>query len=141
MKVLLKHPGKPYEFAEIDNTLEAMQKTVGGHIEVVTLRNGMVLVCDEEGRMKNKALNAMVRATDSLQDIVGTFFVCKVAGDEFDGLDDKWNADELAGKFNRSRKWVFQSKWGISYKLNYDFLVGLDALGYQLKLVKKEEQQ
>lgn len=96
MKVLLKHPGMPYEFAEIDNTLEAMQKTVGGYIETVTLRNGMVLICDEEGRLKNKAPNVIVRATRTAEDICGTCFICKTAGEEFAGLGDEQDAEKLA---------------------------------------------
>ena len=86
MKVIVKEPGKPYHFEEIENTLEAMQKTVGGYIETLRLRFGLVLICDEEGILKNKEPNAVVRASGSLHQIAGTFIVCHVNGEEFAGF-------------------------------------------------------
>lgn len=39
-------------------TLEETQAMVGGYIEVVHLDNGYILVCDEEGRLKDLMGNA-----------------------------------------------------------------------------------
>ena len=51
MKVIIKEPGEPIgHFAEIDNTLEAMQEIVGGYIETITFP-GFVIVCNEEGKL------------------------------------------------------------------------------------------
>ena len=101
MKVLLKKVGQTYEFAEIENTLEAMQAVVGGYIECLTLKNWLTLVCAEEGRLKNKEPNAVVRtATKSPQQIVGTFFVCQTAGGEFVGFNDILEAEQLAASFS-----------------------------------------
>lgn len=102
MKVLVKEPGKPYEFREIEKTLEAMQAIVGGYIEVISLRwAGTVLVCDEEGCLKNYEPNAVVRtATKSPQQIVGTFFVCQTAGGKFVGFNDSREAGMLAATFS-----------------------------------------
>lgn len=102
MKVLLKKVGQTYEFAEIENTLEAMQAVVGGYIQVISLRPvGLALVCDEEGRLKNYEPNAVVRtATKSPQQIVGTFFVCQTAGGEFVGFNDILEAEQLAAAFS-----------------------------------------
>lgn len=53
---------KPYELPqliEIDNTLEAKQKVVGGYIEVVYLHNDtdVLLICNEEGKINGLKLN------------------------------------------------------------------------------------
>lgn len=40
-------------------TLEEAQSMVGGYIEVVHLDGDNVLVCDEDGRLKNKERNEM----------------------------------------------------------------------------------
>ena len=101
MKVLIKQPGKPYEFGEVENTLEAMQSIVGGYIQTVNLRCGLVLVCDEEGRWKNKTWNAVVKAHRGVQQIVGPFFVCKWTGPEFTGFEeDSPSANQLAAAFS-----------------------------------------
>jgi hypothetical protein len=119
VKVLIKEPGKPYEFRDIEKTLEAMQAIVGGYIEVITLRNGLDLICDEEGRLKNKEPNAVVRtATKSPQQIVGTFFVCRTNGEEFAGFDeDSPDAEQLAAAFSvyefgeyQRKKWLPSGK-------------------------------
>lgn len=53
IKVIIKQPGqKPY-VTHISNSLENLQKTVGGYIEMVNLGPGAVLLCDEDGRRKN----------------------------------------------------------------------------------------
>lgn len=57
ISVLIKEPGKDAYRAEIDNTLESLQSEVGGHIEAVTIADGLVLICDEEGKLKNKPAN------------------------------------------------------------------------------------
>ena len=51
MKILIVEPGKhPYE-AEINCSLESLQKTVGGYIEAIYPFEDMVaLVCDEESK-------------------------------------------------------------------------------------------
>lgn len=59
--VFIARPETDYlEQAEIDNTLETMQKIVGGYIETVTLSNGIVLICNEEGRLKGLKPSARI---------------------------------------------------------------------------------
>lgn len=57
ISVLIKEPGKDAYRKDIDNTLEALQREVGGYIEAVTIADGLVLICDEEGKLKNKTAN------------------------------------------------------------------------------------
>ena len=38
-------------------TLRQMQEIVGGYIQIIPTTNGEMLVCDEEGKLKDKKLN------------------------------------------------------------------------------------
>lgn len=70
------------EYIDIPNTLEALQKEVGGYIETVTLSPGCVMIVDEEGRLKDKPFNR--KASDlSGVDIVGDALIVGVEGEEF----------------------------------------------------------
>lgn len=71
-------PNKKPEMVTIDNTLEAMQRIVGGYIQVVKPWGGdVVLVCNEEGKVLNLPINKLVvDGTGRVFDvIVGTFFL------------------------------------------------------------------
>lgn len=51
LKILYKEVGKKPKVMEIDDTLEAKQKLVGGLIEVVPYKDNMLLICNEEGKI------------------------------------------------------------------------------------------
>ena len=57
MLAIIKHPGEPAKRIEIDNTLKALQKAVGGYIETVTLFEDVTLICNEEGRLMGLPYN------------------------------------------------------------------------------------
>ena len=64
-----------------DFSLEELQTIVGGYIEVVSLRDGRLICCDEQGKLKGKDFNT--RATYILQAampthdfVVGDVLVC-----------------------------------------------------------------
>ena len=57
IKVIYIEPGRDPEFRTINNTLEAMQILVKGYIEAVTVASDMVIVCNEEGRLRNMPYN------------------------------------------------------------------------------------
>jgi hypothetical protein len=79
MKVVVMKPDALPDVQDIPNTLEALQELVGGYIEVVELADGLVVVCDEEGRLKGKPYCA------TLGDVqfVGTIALVGTAGCEF----------------------------------------------------------
>ena len=56
ISVLIKEPGKTPRHVHIGNTLSNLQNTVGGYIETVTLRSDLVVICNEEGRLKRLPL-------------------------------------------------------------------------------------
>lgn len=57
IKVVYIEPGRDPEFRTVNNTLEAMQILVKGYIEALTVSNDMVIVCNEEGHLRNMPFN------------------------------------------------------------------------------------
>lgn len=84
INVITKKPGQMFRAAQIKNTLEALQAEVGGYIETVTfdsaLKQGhLVVICDEEGRLKGYEPNCQIGGVD----FCGPIIICGVDGDEF----------------------------------------------------------
>ncbi len=79
IKVIIKQPGRVPYVTNISNTLENLQKTVDGYIETVTLCSDLVIVCNEEGRIRGLPHNCKVCGVD----FVGTVVFAGVDGDEF----------------------------------------------------------
>ena len=81
--VLIKEPGKLANLEPLfDNTLEAFQKAVGGYIEAVTIRDDLVLICNEEGRLLGLDPNVVINGIE----FVGPVIVAGVKGDEFSSI-------------------------------------------------------
>ena len=57
IRVLVKEPGKPSEVREIENTLEAFQAIVGGHIEALRIRDDLCCYVNEDGKLLNMRPN------------------------------------------------------------------------------------
>lgn len=74
MKVVICEPGQYARIAEIEPTLTAEQKVVGGLIDCVyPWPNDMAaLVCNDEGKLNGLPLN---RALEDYDVIAGTFFI------------------------------------------------------------------
>lgn len=79
MLCIRKEPNKAPEIVQVENTLEALQKEVGGYIETVTIASDAAIICDEEGRLKGKSDNCSILGVD----FVGTILVVGVSGEEF----------------------------------------------------------
>lgn len=72
-RILLFRVGQSPEIRLIEDSLEAMQKTVGGMIEMVNLEHGVDLVCNEEGKLLDLDPN---RYLPRLGDVIcGNFFL------------------------------------------------------------------
>ena len=86
MKILIVEPGKhPYE-AEIDSSLESLQKTVGGYIEAIyPFEDMMALISDEEAKLKSDTQWNRILSEDIIK---GTFFLCGIEGENFFDLPD-----------------------------------------------------
>lgn len=85
IKVIVKDPEKPARVVWISNTLENLQKTVGGYIETVTMSTDAVIICNEEGNLLGLPHNCRFCGCD----FVGTIIVAGVDKDEFCSLSDE----------------------------------------------------
>ena len=80
MRVIIKNPGeKVGHFEEIENELIPMRKIVGGPIETVYLGRGLVMVVNEEGKLRGLPVSFKTE----YDIIVGTAVICGQCGDEF----------------------------------------------------------
>ena len=95
IKVIVKRPDETYgHVTRISNTLENLQKTVEGYIETVPLTTKDVIICNEEGKLKNLPRNIrMYGDTVYSETLVGNIIVAGVSGDEFSDINisfDDW---------------------------------------------------
>lgn len=91
MKILVVEPGKKPKPQEIDDSLKAMQKQVGGLIQALyPFEDHVALICNDEAKLLNLPMNRALRDDNgSVYDIVyGTFFLCSAPpdGDSFESL-------------------------------------------------------
>lgn len=89
IKVVMLEPERETYIAEIDGSLQGMQKIVGGLIEAVyPFDEEVCIVCNEEGKITGLPLNRAVKAEDGtiLDIIAGTAFLCDCSGENFASL-------------------------------------------------------
>lgn len=99
LKVIVKSPSDVYgRYEEIENSLEAMQKVVGGYIETIPVSGKTILVCNEEGKLKGLEPNLPYYGDV----IVGTVFLCDIKG--ADMVDISMSLDEWRGIVEEQRR-------------------------------------
>lgn len=83
MRVLVVEPERRPEVRDIDDSLKAMQKIVGGLIQPIYLDDSVALICNDEGKLMNLTANRGLRDKNGqIYDIVfGTFFLCGAHAD------------------------------------------------------------
>ena len=86
MRILMKEPGKDPHVMIIPNNLDVLQQLVDGYIETHTLTDGLVMIVDEEGKLKNKRPNFRVAALDDT--IVGNAIFCGEDGENFTDIGE-----------------------------------------------------
>lgn len=74
---------EPYA-ANVSDSLEALQKIVGGYIGKVTVRKDVVMLCNEEGLLMKLPKNRSF----FLSGIRGDCLICGVDGEEFASLSE-----------------------------------------------------
>lgn len=85
LRAVYVEPNKPAYETEIENTLKALQRAVGGYIEAVSISGGISLVCNEEGKLDNLPGNRRIG-----NDIIAGAFVIVGNGEEdFRSLTDE----------------------------------------------------
>lgn len=77
-----KRPGCPPRSVWVSNTLENLQRNVGGLIETYTFATDMCVICNEEGRLLGLPYNCTIAGVD----FVGDILLVGVKGEEFADL-------------------------------------------------------
>lgn len=80
IKVIIKNPEDEIgQMVYIENKLEDLQKAVTGYIECVTIARDLVILCDEEGRLKHRPFNCEILGAN----FVGPVVLAGINGEEF----------------------------------------------------------
>lgn len=79
IKVIIKEPGKKPRSTNISASLENLQKTVGGYVEMVRLTADCVVLCDEDGISKHNRYTCNICG----HKFAGTIILCGTDGEEF----------------------------------------------------------
>lgn len=84
IRAIIKRPDEKYgHVTNISPSLKNLQKTVDGYIETLTLAKGLVLICNEEGKLRGLESNFRIGEGMFAETIVGTVAVVGAEGDEF----------------------------------------------------------
>lgn len=108
MNVVLVEPNKEARIVKIDNTLKAMQGTVGGYIEAVyPYDDNVAIVCNEEGKIAGLPLNRALKDADGkVYDVIaGTFFIAGLTEYNFGSLTEE-QTDFFLAKFKQPEMFV-----------------------------------
>lgn len=85
MKIVVKRVGQLPEVREIENELHALQEIVGGDIEPFRVFNGVLCICNGDGKYLGLKPNFIY-----LSDVIcGDVFFCSVDRDDFASLNEK----------------------------------------------------
>ena len=97
MRVIFCEQGEPARAVEICNELEEMQSIVGGLIEIVPVIDGIAMVCNEEGKLRDDLKpNRFVWLNERNEVIYGNFFFCGADGKELIDVPEHFEAILLA---------------------------------------------
>lgn len=82
IRAIVKNPREAYgHLTEIENELSALQRIVGGYIEVIRYKN-LLIICNEDGNLRRLEPNLYLSKTL----LVGTIIVCGKKGEEFSNV-------------------------------------------------------
>lgn len=86
MRCIVKRPDELYgHMTNITPSLENLQKLVQGYIEAVPLQEGVIILCNEMGKIQGLDWNIPHPHTNH-DILVGTIIVCGVKGEHFVSL-------------------------------------------------------
>ena len=75
--------------SSVNAELKAMQQAVGGHIETVRLKDGGIMIVDEEGLLKQYPRNDLASIICG-HHVYGTALIVGVDGEEFDDVPQQY---------------------------------------------------
>lgn len=91
LTVLVVEPEKKPYVKEISSSLDSLQKEVGGFIEAVyPFEDPVVIICDDEAKLKDSQPNRALRGDDGkIYDVVaGTFIMAGLGESDFTSMSD-----------------------------------------------------
>ena len=93
IKVIIKRPEEQYgHVTHISNTLENFQRNVDGPIEAITVKPGVILIVNEEGKLREDFVpNFNIRSDTIFDTIYGTAVVVGADGEEFGDVPLSYN--------------------------------------------------
>lgn len=108
MRIIACKVGCPAKIEDLYKNLHYMQEFVGGYIETVTSLSGYVLVCNEEGMLRNLPQNPVMDYYRSIMmnwpDFIrGNYFITFRADDDFTDVPDNEETRELLRLLNLER--------------------------------------
>lgn len=88
MRVVIKHPSYPAFEADIPNNLKVLQSIVDGNIELLEFENGVDVLVDESGAIKDKCCNIVhqFEGVDYGCPLYGSTIFCSTDGEDFASL-------------------------------------------------------
>lgn len=86
ISALSKRVGEPPRHVNVSNSLKALQAAVGGYIETVTIAADLVILCNEEGRLRGLPYNCTICGVD----FVGDILIVGRDSEEFADLPLSW---------------------------------------------------
>lgn len=89
MKVLIKNVGENTKIADIENDLQSLQNLVEGYIEALPLTKDVLLICNEEGKLKGLPVNFNIVINGKIESIVGNVFFVGKNDSDFDSLTNE----------------------------------------------------
>lgn len=92
--VVMRDPRKPYIAGPVENELEAFQHLVGGYIETLKICKDVLLVIDEEGKLKGDEINFAIGRGMARDLIAGTAVFTGIDEGEF--VSCPYRAHEIA---------------------------------------------
>ena len=108
IKVFMKRPGDPPFSTWISNTLQNLQRNVGGPIEVVRMPGNLIIICNEEGKITGELPNCLFGG----EVFAGTIIFAGVDGEEFCDVPMEWK------DFKKDFGWLFDKK--LNEEIAYD---------------------
>ena len=110
MKILLIRPMEVPKEMEIEDSLEKMQRLVGGYIqEIMPFDDDVALVCNEEGKFMGLPLNRAIQdERGKVVDIIaGDFFLCRapVESENFESLT-KEQVEKYKKRFHNPERFL-----------------------------------
>ena len=87
MNVLKVSAGKMPERIEVENTLEELQKQVGGYIQAICpFDNSVGIICNEEGKIMGLEPNRVLIIDGHMDILVGDILIVGLTEDDFRSL-------------------------------------------------------